>query len=74
MKKWQQLNLAAYKQPVYIADTASIGENIFIGAFTYIGENVIVGNNVKIFPQVFLGDNVVIGQEHYFISRCKNSS
>ncbi|HTE09005.1 MAG TPA: UDP-3-O-(3-hydroxymyristoyl)glucosamine N-acyltransferase, partial [Flavitalea sp.] len=41
--------------------TATLGDNIFIGAFAYIGEYVKIGNNVKIYPNVFLGNNVRIG-------------
>jgi len=53
-------NLTGIQQPTYIATTATLGENIFIGAFTYLGDNVKIGNNVKLFPQVFIGDNVTI--------------
>lgn len=52
--------MSGIQQPAYVAATAKIAENVFIGAFTYVGENTIIGENVKIFPQVFLGDNVVI--------------
>lgn len=58
--KMARANLTGIQQPVYISPTASMGENIFIGAFSYLGENVIIGNNVKIYPQVYLGDNVTI--------------
>ncbi|MEO9211259.1 MAG: LpxD N-terminal domain-containing protein, partial [Ginsengibacter sp.] len=47
--KMAQANLIGIQQPTYIHNTATIGENVFIGAFTYIGENVIVGNNAKIY-------------------------
>jgi UDP-3-O-[3-hydroxymyristoyl] glucosamine N-acyltransferase len=40
--------------------SASIGENVYVGAFAYIGKNAQIGNNVKIFPQVYIGDNVEI--------------
>jgi UDP-3-O-[3-hydroxymyristoyl] glucosamine N-acyltransferase len=53
-------NLTGIQQPTYIATTATLGENIFIGAFAYLGDNVKIGNNVKLFPQVFIGDNVTI--------------
>jgi UDP-3-O-[3-hydroxymyristoyl] glucosamine N-acyltransferase len=49
------------EEPVYVAASASLGENIFIGAFTYIAGNVKIGNNVKLHQQVFIGDNVTIG-------------
>jgi len=55
----QQMN--GIQQPSYIAETASYGENVFIGAFAYLGENVKIGNKTKIFPGVFLGDDVKIG-------------
>ena len=43
-----------------IADSAKIGKDIFVGAFTYIGENVNIGDNVKIYPNCFIGKNVTI--------------
>ena len=62
--KYQQMmqqQLKGVQQPVYIASTASYGENVFIGAFAYLGDKVKVGNNTKIYPNVFLGDNVKVG-------------
>ncbi len=62
--KYQELmtqQLKGIQQPSYIADTALIGENVFIAAFTHIGDHVRIGNNVKLFPGVVLGNNVVIG-------------
>lgn len=50
--------MTGIQQPAYIAVTAKMGNNVFIGAFSYVGENVVLGDNVKIFPQVFLGDDV----------------
>ena len=56
----EQLN--GIQQPVFIADTAKIGENVFIGAFSYVGDNVVIGDNVKIFPQVFIGNDAVVDE------------
>lgn len=56
-------NLTGIQHPSFIASSAKLGENIFVGAFTYIGNNVIIGNNVKLYPQVYLGDNVIIGDD-----------
>ena len=47
--------------PSHVSESATIGENIYIGAFAYIGENVTVGDNVTIYPNVYIGDNVMIG-------------
>ncbi|WEK37453.1 MAG: UDP-3-O-(3-hydroxymyristoyl)glucosamine N-acyltransferase [Candidatus Pseudobacter hemicellulosilyticus] len=53
--------MTGIQDPSYVASSARLGENIFLGAFSYISEGVSVGNNVKIFPQVFIGKNVKIG-------------
>lgn len=64
LAKYQELKtkaLTGIQQPSFIASTAQLGEQLFIGAFAYIGEHVKIGNNVKIFQGVVLGDNVTIG-------------
>lgn len=55
----KQLN--GIQQPSHIAATATIGENVYVGAFSYIGEKSRVGENVKIHPQVYVGNDVKIG-------------
>lgn len=54
-------NKVGREQPHYIAESAKIGSEEYIGAFSYIGENVVLGNNVKIYPNSYIGDNAVIG-------------
>lgn len=54
-------NKTGIEQPSHINDSATIGENLYLGAFAYISGNVKVGDNVKIFPNVYIEDNVVIG-------------
>lgn len=44
-----------------VAESATIGNKVFIGDFAVVGEQVVIGDNVKIHPQVFIGDNCVIG-------------
>lgn len=64
LTKYQELmtqQLTGIQEPSYIAKTASIGEQVFIGAFAHIGEHVKIGKQVKIFPGVVLGDNVQVG-------------
>jgi len=64
LSKYQEMmnqQLTGIQDPVYISKTASLGENVFVGAFAYIGNNVKLGNNVKIYPQVYIGDDVSIG-------------
>jgi UDP-3-O-[3-hydroxymyristoyl] glucosamine N-acyltransferase len=56
-------NLTGIQQPSYIDPTATLGESVFIGAFSYVGGKVVVGKNVKIYPQVYIGENVTIGDD-----------
>lgn len=56
-----KMNKTGIEQPVFVSDSCSYGENIYLGAFSYIGENVVIGENVKIYPNVYIGDNVSIG-------------
>jgi UDP-3-O-[3-hydroxymyristoyl] glucosamine N-acyltransferase len=63
--KYQELatqQLTGIQQPSYIATTAVLGQNIFIGAFVYLGDNVRIADNVKLFPGVIVGNNVTIGE------------
>lgn len=48
------------EEPVFISETATYGEDFYMGAFSYLGANVSIGNNVKIHPNVYVGDNVTI--------------
>ena len=64
LTKYQEImtqQLTGVQQPVFIAKTATYGEQVYIGAFAYLGENVKIGNNTKIFPNAYIGDNVIIG-------------
>lgn len=49
------------EQPCHIAASASIGEDLYLGAFAYIGEDAKIGKDVKIYPHAYIGDNVRIG-------------
>ncbi|MET0244174.1 MAG: UDP-3-O-(3-hydroxymyristoyl)glucosamine N-acyltransferase [Flavitalea sp.] len=63
LSKYQEIvqqQLTGIQEPSYISKSASVGEQVFIGAFAYIGDNVKIGNNVKIYPQAFIGNNVTI--------------
>jgi UDP-3-O-[3-hydroxymyristoyl] glucosamine N-acyltransferase len=55
-----KLQKTGIEQPSYIASSAKIGKDPYVGAFAYIGENAVIGDNVKIYPQAYVGDNVVI--------------
>jgi UDP-3-O-[3-hydroxymyristoyl] glucosamine N-acyltransferase len=56
-----KLNKVGISKMSFIAETATVGNNIYAGEFSFIGENAKIGDNVKIYPQVYIGDNAVIG-------------
>lgn len=56
-----KMNKTGIEKPVFISESVTYGDSIYIGAFSYIGENVKIGNNVKIYPNVYIGDNTNIG-------------
>lgn len=57
-----KMNKTGIEQPVFIAESAAHGEDIYLGAFSYLGENVSIGGNAKVYPNVYIGDNVTIGE------------
>ncbi len=62
--KYQELKqqqLKGVQEPSYISNSATYGDNVFIGAFAYLSDHVKVGNHSKIYPGVFLGENVQVG-------------
>ena len=48
------------ENPVFITESATYGEGLYLGAFAYVGENVVMGKNVKIYPNAYVGDNVTL--------------
>lgn len=50
----------------FIAASAKIAEDIYVGNFAYIGENVVLGKNCKIYPYAYIGDNVIAGENCTF--------
>ncbi len=64
-------NKSGIEQPSFVPDSAKVGENVYIGAFTYIGENVTIADNVKIYPNCYIGDNVSIGEDTILFAGAK---
>lgn len=62
-QRMMQEQLIGRQEPSFVDTTATLGEEVFIGAFAYLGKNVKIGNRVKIYPQVYLGDDVEIGDD-----------
>jgi UDP-3-O-[3-hydroxymyristoyl] glucosamine N-acyltransferase len=63
LEVYSQMNKKQPKieNPSFIAENATIGEGLYLGAFAYIGDNAKIGNNVSIYPNAYIGENVVIG-------------
>jgi len=56
-----KLDKKGIETPSSISESAQLGQDPYVGAFSYIGQNVIIGDQVKIYPNVYIGDNVNIG-------------
>lgn len=50
------------EDPSFVSKTATIGKQVYIGAFAYIGKNVTLADGVKIYPHAYIGDNVKIAE------------
>lgn len=64
-------NKTGIENPSFIDDSATLGNDVYCGAFAYIGKNVRIGNHVKIYPQVYIGDNSIIGDDSILFSGVK---
>ncbi|MBR3287512.1 MAG: UDP-3-O-(3-hydroxymyristoyl)glucosamine N-acyltransferase [Bacteroidales bacterium] len=51
------------EQPCHIAESAVIGQDVYIGAFAYIGENARIGDRAQIYPNTYIGDGARIGDD-----------
>ena len=47
----------------FISEKATVGENVYIGAFAYIGDGAVIGNGTQIYPHTVVGDGVKIGEK-----------
>ena len=56
-----KLQKEGIEQPSFIHESATVGNDVYVGAFAYIGQNVKVGYNCKIYPNCYIADNVTIG-------------
>lgn len=59
------------EQPSYISASATIADDVYIGAFSYVGEHAIIGSGVKIYPGCYIGDNVVIKENSVLFASVK---
>lgn len=57
---------AGIDSTAFMAASAQIGDDCYIGNFAYIGEHVKMGRNCLIYPYTYIGDNVTIGDNCVF--------
>ena len=65
LSKYQEMatqQMKGIQQPSFIAPSARISGDVFVGAFSYIVEKLKIGKNTKIFPKFVIGDNDSIGE------------
>ena len=64
LQKYQELvenKETGIKVPSYVADSAHISENVFVGRFTLVDAGSQIGKNSQIYDRVSIGKNVIIG-------------
>ena len=50
----------------YIAPSAKLGNNCYVGSFAYVGEGAEIGDGCQIYPHAVIGDNVKVGTNCIF--------
>lgn len=50
----------------YIAPSAKLGNNCYVGPFAYVGEGAEIGDGCQIYPHTVIGDNVKVGTNCIF--------
>lgn len=64
LQKYQELvekKETGIQVPSYVADSAHISENVFVGRFTQVDAGSQIGKNSQIYDRVSIGKNVTIG-------------
>ena len=47
----------------YVSEKATLGKDVYIGAFAYIGDGAVIGDVSQIYPHTVIGDGVTIGEK-----------
>jgi UDP-3-O-[3-hydroxymyristoyl] glucosamine N-acyltransferase len=65
MNLYQQMReekKSGIEQPSTVSDSATLEDDVYIGAFSYVSEKAKIGKSTQIYPHVFIGKNVKIGE------------
>jgi UDP-3-O-[3-hydroxymyristoyl] glucosamine N-acyltransferase len=59
------------EQPSFVATSALLGKDVYIGAFAYISEGVIIEDGAQIYPNCYVGRGAKIGKNVQLFSGVK---
>ena len=45
----------------FISPKATLGKDVFVGAFAYVGDGAVIGDGTQIYPHAYIGEQVQIG-------------
>lgn len=57
-----KVNKSGISDKAIIAETAKIGQNVYIGAGAVIDEHARIADNVQIYPNTYIGDHAKVGE------------
>ena len=57
----QEARRTGIEQPSFVDPSASIGKDVYIGAFAYIGANAVIADGAEIYPQCYIGSKASVG-------------
>ncbi|MCR4603154.1 MAG: UDP-3-O-(3-hydroxymyristoyl)glucosamine N-acyltransferase [Prevotella sp.] len=46
----------------FVSPKATIGKDVYVGAFAYVGDGAVVGDGTQIYPHTVVGDGVQLGE------------
>lgn len=61
MVEQSKVQKAGIHSTAFIASSAVVNDDCYVGNFAYIGEDVKIGKNCQIYPHAYIGDHVTIG-------------
>jgi len=57
-----KLDKSGVSEQAYIHETASLGEDVYVGEFAFIGKNAVIEDGAKIYPHAYIGDDARLGK------------
>ncbi len=59
----REMKRTGISEAAFVHESATLGDNVYVGEFAYIGPDAVIGDDCKIFPQAYIGDNVKLGND-----------